>query len=182
MKYPQYSIPIPHVSFALPDMREKMKELYNILYILQKTEAFKTNKRFEYFFSFRHNYDLLEQINYVLLKQNMEVLISLDKPTNDITDEAIKYSIDTSANSKKKDDYISELQKILELEKKIQDEHKLQNILLKEKYDKLSKDFQNISKEYRLFQKECEELNKARSNQINDLEKTISEVRQKYTK
>ena len=182
LKYPQYSIPIPHVSFALPDMREKMKELYNILYILQKTEAFKTNKRFEYFFSFKHNYDLLEQINYVLLKQNMEVLISLDKPTNDITDEAIKYTIDTSANSKKKDDYISELQKILELEKKIQDEHKLQNILLKEKYDKLSKDFQNISKEYQSFQKECEELNKARSNQINDLEKTISEVRQKYTK
>jgi len=121
--------------------------------------------------------------------ENMKVLISLDKPTDDITNEAIKYSIDTSANSKKKDDYISELQKILELEKKIQDEHKLQNILLKEKYDKLSKDFQtmskdyqNISKEYQLFQKECEELNKARSNQINDLEKTISEVRQKYTK
>ena len=39
-----------------------------------------------------------------------------------------------------------------------------------------------MSKEYQLFQKECEELNKARSNQINDLEKTISEVRQKYTK
>ena len=51
-----------------------------------------------------------------------------------------------------------------------------------EKYDKLSKDFQTMSKEYQLFQKECEELNKARSNQINDLEKTISEVRQKYTK
>ena len=131
---------------------------------------------------FRYNHKLLEQNNYMLLKQNMEVLISLDKPTNDITDEAIKYSIDTSAYSKKKDDYISELQKILELEKKIQDEHKHQNILLMEKYDKLSKDFQNISKEYRLFQKECEELNKARSNQINDLEKTISEVRQKYTK
>ena len=36
LKYPQYIIQLPLASFTLPDLSQKMKELYNILYILKK--------------------------------------------------------------------------------------------------------------------------------------------------
>jgi hypothetical protein len=174
IEYPQYSIPLPTFSFSLPDMCEKMKELYNILTILRKTETFKANKRFEYFFAFRYNYELFEQINYVLLKQNMGVLNCLDKLTDDIAKEAIDYSFDTSEKTQQKDDLISELQNIIDDEKKKQYEINLENRALKEQYDKLTK-------EYKKFQNICEEKNKERSNHINNLEIKIKEIRQKYT-
>ena len=150
-----------------------MKELYNILYILKKTEMFKTNRRFEYFFAFRYNKVLLEQINYVLLQQNMKVLISLDKPTDDITNEAIKYSIDTSVSSKKKDDVISKLVKLLEEEKKKQNDYALQNITLKKEYDKLSQAYEE-------FNNKCKNIDIERSNHINELENKINTIRQNY--
>ena len=171
LKYPQYSIQLPLASFTLPDLSQKMKELYNILYILKKTEMFKTNRRFEYFFTFRYNKVLLEQINYVLLQQNMKVLISLDKPTDDITNEAIKYSIDTSVSSKKKDDVISKLVKLLEEEKKKQNDYALQNITLKKEYDKLSQAYEE-------FNNKCKNIDIERSNHINELENKINTIRQ----
>ena len=173
LKYPQYSIQLPLASFTLPDLSQKMKELYNILYILKKTEMFKTNRRFEYFFAFRYNKVLLEQINYVLLQQNMKVLISLDKPTDDITNEAIKYSIDTSVSSKKKDDVISKLVKLLEEEKKKQNDYALQNITLKKEYDKLSQAYEE-------FNNKCKNIDIERSNHINELENKINTIRQNY--
>ena len=173
LKYPQYSIQLPLASFTLPDLSQKMKELYNILYILKKTEMFKTNRRFEYFFTFRYNKVLLEQINYVLLQQNMKVLISLDKPTDDITNEAIKYSIDTSVSSKKKDDVISKLVKLLEEEKKKQNDYALQNITLKKEYDKLSQAYEE-------FNNKCKNIDIERSNHINELENKINTIRQNY--
>ena len=40
-----------------------MKNIYNLLYILQVSEKFKTNERFEYFKAFRFEYGLLDDIN-----------------------------------------------------------------------------------------------------------------------
>ena len=47
------------------------------------------------------------------------------------------------------------------------------NIALKEKYDKLLKDFQNISIEYQKFQNLCKKIDMERSNDIQSLEKKI---------
>ena len=144
IKYPQYSIPLPTFSFSLPNLCEKMKELYNILTILRKTEAFKANKRFEYFYAFRYNFELLDEINYVLSKQNMDALICLDKMTDDIAKEAIDYSFDTLEKTQQKDDLISELQSIVDDEKKRQYEIELENRVLKEQYDKLTDDYKKL--------------------------------------
>ena len=59
-KYPQYRLQLPTFSFALQNLCVKMKELNNILIILAKTETFKTNERFEYFYAFRYKHELLE--------------------------------------------------------------------------------------------------------------------------
>ena len=144
IKYPQYSILLPTFSFSLPNLCEKMKELYNILTILRKTEAFKANKRFEYFYAFRYNFELLDEINYVLSKQNMDALICLDKMTDDIAKEAIDYSFDTLEKTQQKDDLISELQSIVDDEKKRQYEIELENRVLKEQYDKLTDDYKKL--------------------------------------
>ena len=182
IEYPQYSIPLPTFSFSLPNLCEKMKELYNILTILRKTEAFKANKRFEYFYAFRYNFELLDEINYVLSKQNMDALICLDKMTDDIAKEAIDYSYDTLEKTQQKDDLISELQSIVDDEKKRQYEIELENRVLKEQYDKLTDDYKKLTQDYKNFRNICEEKNKQRSNQINNLEAKIKEIRQNYTK
>ena len=102
--YQQYEIPLPSISFEEKDLDKKMKKIYNILYILKKTESFKTNERFEYFQAFRYKHELLEEINYILYKLNKKLLISLDKSTDDITQEAIKYSLNNATRLEKNEE------------------------------------------------------------------------------
>ena len=109
----------------------------------------------------------------MLLQQNMEALFSLDKSTDEIIDEAIQYSSCTSDKTQKEDDLISELEKLLENEKKRQNEIKLENIALKEEFIK-------ISKEYKEYQNKFEEINKKWSNHINDFETKLKEIIKKF--
>ena len=86
---------------------------YLVLLVLFKTESFKTNERFEYFYGFRYKYNLLDQINYVLSKQNKKILISLDKCDDEIATEAIEYSLYYFDNSRQKEDLISAITVIM---------------------------------------------------------------------
>ena len=54
--YQQYQIPFPLISFKDKNIDDKMKNIYNLLSILQVSEKFKTNERFEYFKAFRFEY------------------------------------------------------------------------------------------------------------------------------
>ena len=92
--YPQYAIPLPSISFKEKDLDIKIKKIYNILYVLQKTESFKTEQRFEYFHTFKSEPKLLDEINYVLKYTNKSPIVSLDNIDNEIAEEAINYSLD----------------------------------------------------------------------------------------
>ena len=140
-----------------------MKELRNILIILAKTESFKTNERFEYFYAFRNKHELLGQINYVLSKQQKKPLICLDKATEDITDEAINFSFTTLDDAQQKDECISELQQLLE--------------------DVVNKQREMILEYDRLVEKSQEHkaLNQKNLKYIKDLEAKLKEIRNKYS-
>ena len=163
LDYSQYNIPLPNFSFSSQDLGEKMKELRNILIILAKTESFKTNERFEYFYTFRNKHELLGQINYVLSKQQKKPLICLDKATEDITDEAIKFSFTTLDDAQQKDECISELQQLLE------DVVNKQREMILE-YDRLDEKSQ-----------EHKALNQKNLKYIKDLEAKLKEIRNKYS-
>ena len=185
LKYPQYTIPLPFFSFTCQDLGKKMKELHNILIVLGKTETFKTNERFEYFYAFRYEFGLLDQINYVLLKQNKEPLICLDKTTDDITEEAISFSLNKTQN---KDDLISELNQLVEVGKKKQNEILLNYNDLLGKYNAMSKEYNEMSKKYKAKSKEymeCknnfESIIQENSKCIENLEIKVKEIKKKYT-
>ena len=185
LKYPQYTIQLPIFSFTCQDLGKKMKELHNILIVLGKTETFKTNERFEYFYAFRYEFGLLDQINYVLLKQNKEPLICLDKTTDDITEEAISFSLNKTQN---KDDLISELNQLVEVGKKKQNEILLNYNDLLGKYNAMSKEYNEMSKKYKAKSKEymeCknnfESIIQENSKCIENLEIKVKEIRKKYT-
>ena len=163
LDYSQYNIPLPNFSFSSQDLGEKMKELRNILIILAKTESFKTNERFEYFYTFRNKHELLGQINYVLSKQQKKPLICLDKATEDITDEAINFSFTTLDDAQQKDECISELQQLLD--------------------DVVNKQREMILEYDRLVEKSQEHkaLNKKNLKYIKDLEAKLKEIRNKYS-
>ena len=166
-KYPQYSIQLPLFSFAFENLCEKMKELNNILYILAKTETFKTNERFEYFYAFRYKHELLDQINYVLDKQEKKPLICLDKITDDIAEEAIKFSFLTIDNTQQKDDLISELQRLIEVGKKNQKEMIIQ--------------YNELDRKYSTYKKNYESLIQTNSKNVAELELKMKEIQKKYT-
>ena len=168
--FKQYNIPLPPISFSIQGLRENLKKVYNILYILKKTENFKTNERFEYFNSFKHEKELLEEINYILYKLNKQPIISLDKITDDIAEEAINYSLkNTETISSNK--YISELEQIAENAENIQKEYKKQNQKLQGEYNALIQRFNNIFKE-------LISLDTSYTKELNELKSKISSLRQ----
>ena len=189
LENPQYTIPLPIFSFTCQDIGKKMKELQNILIVLGKTETFKTNERFEYFYAFRYKYEFLAQINYVLLKQGKKPLICLDKITDDITEEAIQFSFYTlDKTTQIKDDLTSELNQLVEVGKKKQNEILLKYNDLLGKYNEMSSEYNAISKEYKAKSKEyteCknnfENILQENSKYIDSLEIRIKEIRNKYT-
>ena len=148
--YPQYGIPIPLISFKEKDSDKKMKTIYNILYILKKTENFKKKQRFEYFHTFKSEPELLDEINYVLKNNNKGQIISLDIIDNEIAEEAINYSLNSTKNQKNTEEIISELNQLLEEGKKKQK-------IFKGAYDKISLEFVQVNTNYK--------------NELNDLEK-----------
>ena len=164
---------MPTFSFALQNLCEKMKELNNILIILAKTETFKTNERFEYFYAFRYKHELLDQINYVLIKQEMKPLIYLDKINDDIAEEAINFSIFTIDNTQPKDDLISELQELIEVGKKNQNKMTVE-------YDELKRKYSTMSRNYEEYKKKFEDIIQTNSINIMNLELKIKELQKKY--
>lgn len=148
--YQQYEIPLPFISFEeKKDLDKKMKKIYNILYILKKTEKFKTNERFEYFNAFRYKHELLEEINYILYKLNKKPFISLDKSTDDITQEAIKYSLNNTKRFENNEEIISELTKLLDDARKEKEEMEKAYIELQEEYEQIHKKYGLLSQKYK---------------------------------
>ena len=148
--YKQYDIPLPFISFEeKKDLDKKMKKIYNILYILKKTESFKTNERFEYFHAFRYKHELLEEINYILYKLNKKPFISLDKSTDDITQEAIKYSLNNTKRFENNEEIISELTKLLDDARKEKEEMEKAHIELQEEYEQIHKKYGLLSQKYK---------------------------------
>jgi len=161
--YPQYAIPLPSISFKEKDLDIKIKKIYNILYVLQKTESFKTKQRFEYFHTFKSEPELLDEINYVLKYTDKSPIVSLDNIDNEIAEEAINYSLDSIKKQQKNEDIISELSLLLEEGKKAQERARAQ-------YNEISTKYQNLLQEYY-------EEDKNYTNKLNELEVKIKELK-----
>lgn len=162
--YPQYKICMPIISFRQKELKKNIKSIYNILSILEKTESFKTNERFEYFQAFNKQHELLDDINYVLVKQNKQPLISLDKATNDITEEAIKYSLEKTQMISNDADIISELNKTLEDAKNNRNKYK-------NEYEKLDKKYSSLIEEHKQLLDSHNKLIDAHKKMVNDIKK-----------
>ena len=159
--FPQYELPLPPISFKDKDLDKTMKTIYNIFIVLQKTESFKTNQRFEYFQAFKSQPELLDEINYVLCNTNNSPITSLDRIDNEIAEEAINYCLDNTKKQQTNENIISDLNRLLEEGEKNKKESE-------EKYKKLSQEFY--------------ELNSKHSNNLNFLRSKISELRNNLTK
>ena len=161
--YQQYNISLPSVIFD--EKSEKtLRNIKNILLILEKTEKFKTNERFEYFNTFKENPELLDQINYVLFKQNKKPILALDRLTSDIGEEAIDYSLNKNVEESN-DKYISELEELLKEEKK--------------KKENMDKEFKLLQNEQALLLQKYNAFRRKYLNEINNLELKIKELRKK---
>ena len=174
-RYPQYSIPLPLISFKLKDIKAKMKEIYNILYILRKSETFKTGETFEYFYSFRAEHKLLGEINYILVKLGKKPLAALDKCSDEIAEEAIKYSINNTEKNEINDDYISELSLIIEEGKKKQELLRKEREILNEKYEKLNKKYKELNEKYK-------NLDTSYTNDLEQMTEKLMNARQNLVK
>ena len=183
--YKQYNIPLPLISFNIKQLQKNLEKIYNILFILKKTENFKTNERFEYFNYFRYKHEFLEEINYILYHLNKKPLVSLDKVSDDIAEEAFKYSLEYNKSNISYDICISELEQIIENAQKKQEEYKKKKQKLKEEYDKifekynkLSDVFISISKEYKKTIDERKKITK----EYNECNEKFNSLEQDYTK
>ena len=171
--YQQYNIPLPFISFEeKKDLDKNIKKIYNILYILKISESFKTNERFEYFQVFRYKHELLEEINYILYKLNKKQLISLDKSTDDITQEAIKYSLNNETKQENNEEIISELNKLLDDVRKEKEEIEKEKGELQQKYEQITNKYDLLSQKYT----DC--INKY-TIKLNEFEEKISSLRKK---
>ena len=171
--YKQYDIPLPFISFEeKKDLDKKMKKIYNILYILKKTESFKTKERFEYFQAFRYKHELLEEINYILYKLNKKPIISLDKSTDDITQEAIKYSLNNTKRFENNEEIISELTKLLDDARKEKEEMEKAHIELQEEYEQ-------IHKKYSLLSQKNKDYIDNYTIKLNEFEEKITSLKNK---
>lgn len=151
--YPQYKIEMPLISFKEKELKKNMKKIYNILIILQRTETFKTNERFEYFQSFKNQNDLLEDINYILCKQNKKPLVSLDNNNNDIEEEISKYRFDNdqAKSNINEDDLISECEQILENAKKNREQYRTEYKELDKKYLSIINEHKKLLDEHKIW-------------------------------
>ena len=185
--YPQYKIEMPLISFAQKELKKNIKSIYNILImisILKRTEGFKTNQRFEYFQAFDKRNELLDDINYVLVKQNKKPLISLDLVNNDITKEAIKYSLDKAQMISNDADIISKLNKTLEDARNNRNKYKYEYEQLYKKYlliidvhKKLLNDHNKLVDTLKKMADDCKKLDEKYDNDLNELESKISELK-----
>lgn len=174
--YTQYKIEMPLISFEENELKKNIKKIYKILIILEKTENFKTNERFEYFQTFKNQNDLLEEINYILFKQNKKPLISLDMVTNDITEEAIQYSLDKSQKISNDADIISELKKTLEIAKNKRNEYKTAYEDLNKKHSLFFNDYKKLENEYKKLDDEYKKLDANYEKDLSKLESKIVEL------
>ena len=159
--FPQYELPLPLISFKDKNLDKTMKTIYNIFIVLQKTESFKTNQRFEYFQAFKSQPELLDEINYVLCNTNNSPITSLDKIDNEIAEEAINYCLENTKKHQTNENIISDLTRLLE-------EGEKKKKQTREKYNKLLKEFSELDSNY--------------SNELDKLRTTIKELRNNLAK
>ena len=180
--YPQYNISLPFLDL------EKLEEIYNILYILKRTEKFKTQERFEYFQEFQHQNKLLLAVNYILNKLGKNIIISLDKSTDDIREEATKFSLNAvKKNFEQKEKYeliLSHLEETLQLTKDKYDEMSGEKKEFQESYKKLNDEHRKLNDEHRKlndkfkkYMEKTEKEGKDLGNKIREFEEEISKLR-----
>ena len=179
--FKQYNITLPPLSFSIQGLRENLKLIYNILYILKETENFKTLERFEYFNFFKNKNELLEGINYILVKLNKKPILSLDKSTDDIAEEAINYSFKNSETISNNDKYISELEQIVANAEKKQKEYKQQKQKLEKEYKQETQRLKEKIQQYETKTKEFNDkyiaLNNSYTKDLNELKSKISSLK-----
>ena len=179
--FKQYNITLPPLSFSIQGLRENLKLIYNILYILKETENFKTLERFEYFNFFKNKNELLEGINYILVKLNKKPILSLDKSTDDIAEEAINYSFKNSETISNNDKYISELEQIVANAEKKQEEYKQQKQKLEKEYKQETQRLKEKIQQYETKTKEFNDkyiaLNNSYTKDLNELKSKISSLK-----
>ena len=179
--FKQYNIPLPPISFSIKGLVNNLERVYNILFILERTENFKTNERFEYFNCFRNKHELLGEINYILVKMDKNPLVSLDKISDDIGNEAIKYSLDHTELNSGNDDYISELEQIVANAEKKQKEYKQQKQKLEKEYKQETQRLKEKIQQYETKTKEFNDkyiaLNNSYTKDLNELKSKISSLK-----
>lgn len=156
----KYNIDLPEITFDKKYVKDKLKEIDNLVYILKKSEEFKTHERFEYYNAFKDKPDLIKEVNYVLFKKNKNVIISLDRVNEDITEEAINFALNNINVSENEEDSINNLQSLYESEKL--------------KKENMEKEFEKLKNEY---SSKFEKLRNNYSNNINSLEETIKNLK-----
>ena len=173
--YPQYNISLPFLDL------EKLEEIYNILYILKRTEKFKTQERFEYFQEFQHQNKLLLAVNYILNKLGKNIIISLDKSTDDIREETTKFSLNAvKKNFEQKEKYeliLSHLEETLQLTKDKYDEMSGEKKEFQESYKKLNDEHRKLNDKFKKYMEKTEKEGKDLGNKIREFEEEISKLR-----
>jgi len=178
--YQQYGIPLPFISFEdKKDLDENMKKIYNILYILKISESFKTNERFEYFKAFRYKHELIEEINYILYKLNKKPLISLDKSTDDITQEAINYSLNNTTRLENKEEIITELNKLLDNARKENEEIEKEKEEMEKENGELQQKYEQIHNKYGLLSQKYKNFINNYTVIVNEFEEKIASLKKK---
>ena len=179
--YPQYKIPLPY--FEPEKLNNKLKQIYNILYVLQRTENFITNERFEYFQAFKDQNDLLNEVNYVLNKLGKKIFISLDKSNDDIREEATNYSLNIIKKRKEQEEQeeklFNTLFKIVDEAKNAQINISKEKNDIHEKYNKLNDDYNKLNDDYKKLIAKSEKTEIDFENKINNFEKQISELKKR---
>ena len=176
--YPQYNISLPFFNL------EKLEEIYNILHILKRTEKFKTHERFEYFQEFKDQNKLLQAVNYILRTSGKNLIISLDKGTDDIREEATIFSLNAvKNNSEQKEQFeviLSQIEGKLQIVKEKYYEISEEKKDLEESYKKINDEHRKLNDKFKKYIEKTEKEEEDLGNKIRECENEISTLRNKF--
>ena len=177
-KYPQYDIKLPEISFKNKTLCANIKKLYNILYILQRTESFKTNERFEYYQVFQTKPELLNDVNYILCGMEKEPIAAFDTCSKDITQEAIDFSLNyLSKKAKENEEVIAEYSRVTEESAKIQETYQKENLRLKGEISDITSEFNKLKIKYEQAIDDYNNLNNNYGKELEALRNKMKEMK-----
>ena len=180
--YYQYGIPLPSISFEEKDYNKKLKFIYNILYILKKSESFKTNERFEYINIYTSEPELLEEINYILNKLNKKPLNTSCKNLDNNNEGSVNYPLINTLTIQTDEDIISEYLKILEEGEKKQEKFRLEKKLLEDNYNEISLQYNQLIEQNKQLIEQNVQLIRQNKQLIEKNEQIISKNKQIISK